>query len=197
MHGLINRAFQRFIVDTYGPADWVQIAARCDLDAAGFETLLVYPDSVTVRIVAAAADQLGKPKYVLLEDLGTYLVTHSNLEAVRRLLRFGGADFVEFLQSLPDLSERAALVVQDLSLPRIDILVQAPGQVQLRSDFAFPGHGHVLVGLLRSLADDYGALVLLDHCGGANAVETISVQLLDENFGHGRAFELAGEPHRG
>jgi hypothetical protein len=56
---------------------------------------------------------------------------------------------------------------------------------------ALAGVGHVAMGLLRAMADDYGALVLLDHMGSAGAEERISIRILDQAWTPGRRFELA------
>jgi hypothetical protein len=40
------------------------------------------------------------------------------------------------------------------------------------------------------MADDYGALVVLEHRGATATHEVIEVQLLDERFASGRAFDL-------
>ena len=54
-----------------------------------------------------------------------------------------------------------------------------------------PGVGHVVVGLLRAMADDYGALVLLDHQGADDGAEVVSIHLLDQRHTEGRRFDLA------
>ncbi|OIQ76146.1 hypothetical protein GALL_421740 [mine drainage metagenome] len=48
-----------------------------------------------------------------------------------------------------------------------------------------------MVGVLRAMADDYGALVLLDYDGSDVAVETITINLLEHRFAAGRRFSLA------
>ena len=97
MHGLINRAIQCFLRDTYGDAIWAQVAQSARLDFDSFEAMLTYPPEITEAVVQAAVSVLRRPRDTLLEDMGTYLVSHPNLEALRRLLRFGGVSFVEFL----------------------------------------------------------------------------------------------------
>jgi hypothetical protein len=49
----------------------------------------------------------------------------------------------------------------------------------------------VIVGLLRAMADDYGALVLLEHIGADEEGETVSIHLLETRFSTGRRFDLA------
>ena len=94
MHGLINRSIQRFLHDTYGGDTWAQVAADAGLCVQGFEALLSYDDALTEAVLAAASIRLAKPRDAVLEDLGIYL---AHLEPLRRLLRFGGVDYPDFL----------------------------------------------------------------------------------------------------
>ena len=191
MHGLINRAIQCFLRDTYGDAIWAQVAQSARLDFDSFEAMLTYPPEITEAVVQAAVSVLRRPRDTLLEDMGTYLVSHPNLEALRRLLRFGGVSFVEFLQSLEDLPERGRMALPDLDLPSLRLSDLGGGQFVLSSSIMIAGIGHVIVGLLRAMADDYGALVLLDHTGQNDDEETISIHLLDHSHAAGRRFDLA------
>ena len=84
---------------------------------------------------------------MLLEDIGTYFAFHPNVEALRRLLRFGGADFSEFLNSLDDLPDRARLAVDDLELPELFLVQLTEGHFRLVCRAKLPGWGHVMVGI--------------------------------------------------
>jgi hypothetical protein len=127
----------------------------------------------------------------LLEDLGTYLVSHPNLERLRRLLRFGGVSYLDFLHSLEDIPDRGHMALPDLDLPRLRLVDCGEGLFRLHVSVLFSGVGHVVVGLLRAMADDYGALVLLDHGGNDAGDEVISIHLLDHRHSEGRRFDLA------
>ena len=190
MHGLINRSIQCFVRDTYGPAIWAGIAAGADLGFDNFEALLVYKDDVTERILREASERLGKPVEALMEDLGTYLISNAGFGGVRRLLRFGGVSFVDFLHSLDDLRDRVRLAVPDLVLPHLEVRDHATNSFTLTCSFDRSGFGHVFVGILRAMADDYGTLVLLEHLGGNTGVEVISIEVLDLGFAEGRSFAL-------
>lgn len=191
MHGLINRSIQSFLRDSYGPAVWSAVLRQAEIGFDSFEPMLDYPGELTDRILQAACTTLARPRDGLLEDLGTYLVSHPHLEAVRRLLRFGGVSFVDFLHTLDDLPDRARLALPDLDLPELILNDQAPGLYRLRCSPLVDGAGHVVVGLLRAMADDYGALVLLEHQGREGAYEVIVINLLDHRFSEGRKFDLA------
>ena len=190
MHGLINRSIQCFLRDTYGVATWDAVAREAGLGFAGFEAMLTYPTELTDRIIDAAALILHHTRPSVLEDLGTYLVSHQNLEALRRLLRFGGVNFADFLNSLEELPERGRLAVPDLDLPDLELRDHPGGKYTLRCRGNIEGVGHVMVGLLRAMADDYGALVVLDFLGSGGGAEVIDIHLLDQSFNEARPFAL-------
>ncbi|MFP4275582.1 MAG: heme NO-binding domain-containing protein [Paracoccaceae bacterium] len=190
MHGLINRAIQGFVVDSYGLNAWQEVALRAGLGFAEFESMLVYEDAVTERTLDAASARLDRPREVLLEDLGTYLVSHPNTEALRRLLRFGGESYEEFLHSLEELPERARLAVSDLHLPELELREAARGRFLLACGPGPAGFGAVLMGVLRAMADDYGALVILDRLEGTAEREIVQITLCHAGYSEGRAFEL-------
>ena len=162
MHGLIYRAIQCFLRDSFGAAVWHDIAAETGVPADGFEPMLRYDDAIAGRMIDAAAARLDRSRDSLLEDLGTYLVSHPNREGLRRLLRFGGVTFLDFLHSIDDLPGRGRLAVPDLDLPQLELRDHGEGRFSLVCRSQFTGFVPVMVGVLRAMADDYGALVLLE-----------------------------------
>ncbi len=190
MHGLINRAIQDFARDSYGDAVWSAVMRRTGGDVTSFEPMLSYDDVLTEQVIAGLAAELGRRRAEVLEDIGHYLVTHARVAPLRRLLRFGGVDFVDFLHTLDDLPDWARLAVDDLVLPEIALHSDGPEDYRLVLTGAPRGAGHAVVGMLRAMADDYGALVLLDYVGGDGG-ETVSIRLLDAAHAEGRRFSLA------
>ena len=193
MHGLMNRSIQCFLRDTYGPGCWSAVARAAGLAPDGFEAMLDYDDALTDATLAAAVATLGRPRETILEDIGTYLVSHPNTEALRRLLRFGGVSFVDFLLSLEELPGRGRLAVPDLGLPTLDLAERGDGIFVLSVRGGYPGLGHVVVGMMRALADDYGALVSLDGPDLRDGGEEITIHLHDHRFAEGRRFHLSAE----
>lgn len=190
MHGLINRALQTFVCQTYGGDCWTRVTDSADLGFSEFEAMLMYEEDQTLRVLAALCAELGRPESEVLEDLGTYLVSNPAVESLRRLLRFGGVTYVEFLHSLDDLPDRARLAVDDLVLPNMDLREQICGRFSLSCGAGVPGFGWVMMGVLRTMADDYGALVFLEHEGRRGQVDVISITLIETAFTKGRSFEL-------
>jgi len=193
MHGLINRSIQCFVRDTYGLQTWEEVTRIAELEFVSFEAMLPYEDALTYAVIDAISQLQAKPRNDIMEDIGTYLVSHDSVAAVRRLLRFGGEGFVEFLHSLDDLHDRVKLAVPDLDVPHLELRDHTPGAFSLTCRSPYEGFGHVIVGLLRGIADDYGALVFLEHQGGQRGIETIAINLADVSFTQGRSFVLSNK----
>jgi hypothetical protein len=191
MHGLINRSFQNYMCDSYGMDAWAEVAARAGVSPPDFEAMLSYDDAVAPAVLDSMGAVLRRTRGELMEDIGTYLVAHPNTEAVRRLLRFGGVNFDDFLHSLDDLPDRARMAVAELSLPAIELHQDAPGRFRLICESPLGGFGHLMMGVLRVMADDYGALALLELVEDeGRGVETVHIQLIEADYAEGRAFEL-------
>lgn len=188
MHGLINRSIESFIRDGYGDPAWTTVAARLSLDPEGFEPFAHYPDALTNRLIGAAAEALAKPEPELLEDIGAWL---ARTEPARRLLRFSGADFADFVLALEELPGRSRLVLPDLEMPRIAVTARGGGQFSVTVSHQLPEWRSVIAGVLRAMSDDYGALALIVDEGTA-----ISVDVSDETFFTGRDFDLGSGPIR-
>ncbi len=193
MHGLINRAVQCFVRDIYGPEIWAKLGAEVGVGTSGFEAMLSYEDEVTLTMLTALSRMRGQPVEDILEDLGTYLVTHPNTRAIRRLLRFGGQSFLELLYSLDDLPDRARLAVPELELPQLHLTELEPGRFRLEVAARQGGFGAVMTGILRALADDFGALAFLELGGAMERREVITINLLDPEFAEAKQFYLGGE----
>jgi hypothetical protein len=192
MHGLINRSLECFLGDTYGADVWTDIAHGAGMEFVNFESMLEYEDALTFRVLAAAASRLSKSTDTILEDLGTYLVSDPKVESIRRLMRFGGVSFQEFLHSLDDLHDRVKLAVPDLDLPRLTLTgSHETGEYRLVCNWKHRGAGRVLTGILRTMADDYGALVLLDDIEDCDGCEVLPIQVIETSFADGRDFSLA------
>lgn len=196
MFGLLLRSIQAYLRGTFGPALWARVLRAAGQPPEGFEPMLPYDAAVVDRVLAAAAQELRRPAEAMLEDVGTFLVADPGHRALRRLLRFGGAGFADFLHSLEELPDRARLALPGLDLPQIALTETAPGRFRLEIASPLPALFPVALGALRAMADDYGALVLIDLAAEGDRA-TLTVQLLEAAHGAGRGFALAGGPADG
>ena len=152
MHGMINRAIEDFVRDAYGEGAWLAVAAATGSDSRGFRLLHDYPDDLTRALLAEAGAPMGKTGPELAEDLGAWLAAQSGL---RRLLRFAGSDFSEFVLSLVELPGRLRMVIPGLDLPPVQVELEGE-EYRIRIANCDP-----LAGMLQAMADDYGVLAVL------------------------------------
>ncbi len=188
MHALINRAVDQFLRETY-PSALSETQRLSDLglwSGAGGHGLWL--DQTRI---AQAAEALGKTSVDLLEDIGAWMARQ---EPVRRLLRFSGRDFREFASHLDELPGRARLVMPDLAIPAFSVIAGAAGTLALTVTPPDEGTLALLAGILRAMADDYGALGVIFVEEGR-----ILIEITEDAFSQGREFQLgaAYEPRLG
>jgi hypothetical protein len=163
--------------------------------AASFESMMAYDRDTTDRVIDAAVARIGKPRDALLEDLGIYLVSHPRYEALRRLLRFAGVTFEDFVLSMDELPGRARLALPDLDVVPIRLHTLGPSRYELCCGPGWPGFGHVLAGGLRAMADDYGALVTMSLLSEtADGHSCLELTLHETHHSRGRSFDLTARP---
>lgn len=187
MDALLLRSLQSYVLDTFGTASWQKVCVAAGLTVATFEPMLRYDPGTADRIATVVARVLGRAVDTVWEDVGTYLVTNPDREGVRRLLRFGGTGFADFLHSLEELPGRARLAMPHLDAPELTLDEVGPDRFELRCQSPVRGLQRVLAGLLTAMADDYGVLCVIEP--GADGRTVISV--LDQRHATARHFHLA------
>ncbi|MCP5072149.1 MAG: heme NO-binding protein [Rhodobacteraceae bacterium] len=196
MHGMFNRGLQCYVRDIFGPHVWEETCTRAELPFFNFETMLPYDDDITEAVLTSLSAVLDRPRNEVLEDFGTYVVSEARLSAVRKLLRFGGDTFEEFLHSLEDVHDRAKLALPDLDVPHLRLEPHSETQLTLHYRFAKLGFGTVFLGLLRGMADDYGALVVIDHiCNRKGAIDADRFEISLMHLGWTEAVDLQAAAH--
>lgn len=180
---MINRSVESFLRTSYGDALWLEVLRTAQVDQQGFLAMAGFDDRATRRVVYTAARLLGKPIGELVEDLGAWLV---QLEPVRRLLRFSGPDFIEFVLSLEDLPGRARMILPELPVNNLAVIRNDCSDFTIGADSLPSGWVWALAGALRGMADDYGTLALIAVSG--NWI-TLQIALADHTTS--RPFELS------
>lgn len=191
MYGLFLRALQNYVGFTFGAEPLARVLSAAGAPVEGFEPLLRY-DKATLRgFIGTVAARLGRPAEAVLEDLGTFVITEAGFSPARRLLRFGGATFGDFLFSLEELPDRVRLALAHEEFPPLRLTDLGEGQFRLLCETDCPEIGHVLLGILRAMADDYGALVVIEAAPPRPDAAILTIRLLDARFAEGRRFDLA------
>jgi hypothetical protein len=187
MDALLLRSLQSYVLDTFGTDLWQEICRTGGQPTPNFEPMLSYDEGLADRIGEIAARVLDRPVEAVWEDVGTHLVTNPDRDGIRRLLRFGGLHFIDFLHSLEELPGRARLALPDIDPPEVSLLEVGPDRFELRcwSDLKAPHR--LLAGVVTAMADDYGALCLIE----VKDADCTTITVLDSRHARARAFELA------
>lgn len=185
MQGLIHYSVETFIRQRRGEAAWAETAIRAGLDSRGFHAFRHYPPQMLDALISAGCAVFGLDQAEFLDDLGQWL---AGTEEVRRILRFSGASYADFVFALEHLHLRGEMVLPSLDLPRITVTQKAGGRFDLdiadRAEWAA-----VICGVARAMADDYGVLAFVEIKRGR-----IRIDVPDTRFGPGRDFSLATIP---
>jgi hypothetical protein len=195
MHALMLRSLQGYVRDTFGAASWTEVVRRAALKSETFEPMLRYDPDLADRVAAEVARVLNRPIEAVWEDMGTYLITNPAQQGVRRLLRFGGVGFADFLHSLEEMPGRARLAWPDLTVPELTLQELGPERFQLSCRYRVRGAARVLVGVLTAMADDYGTLCLIDAETTKDGGDLISIKVMDAAHAEAKSFDLALREH--
>ena len=188
MHGLVISAVRRFVIVAYGKSVWNRVLVSSGVSRDRFQSVLPYDAAVLETLICSVQRELCVPLAAIMEDIGISIVTQWT--GIRRLLRYGGATFHDFLHSLDDLPDRARLAMPELVIPEMRLDEAADGVLALSFVSPVPEYGHVVTGLLRAMADDYGALVTIRPIEGDGTCEVLSIQVHDATFTQGNRFDL-------
>jgi hypothetical protein len=190
MYGLINKAIEVFAIETQGRGFWQWTLADMGIQDTGLGGLLHHDTDLTRQLLAGMERKMARPQAQILEDLGTFLITSPAVPAIRRLLRFSGDTYADFLLSLDELPGRARLAVDDLHLPELTVTDLGGKRFELACAPGLTGFDHVLLGMLRAMADEFGALAMLDHLGARGTDRIIGIEIVEDAYSAGRAFAL-------
>ena len=87
MHGLVFCTIEAFVADTFGADIWASALTEAEVEVTSFEAMLHYDEALLPKVLHGCARVLDRDVATVLEDIGTYLVTHRRRAFVRRLMR--------------------------------------------------------------------------------------------------------------
>lgn len=152
MYGLVNRAIQQMVTTSYGEETWQQIKDKAELGAVDFFTTYEsYPDDVTHRLVAGAAEILCLSPSEIMKAFGEYWITYTANEGYEVLLEHTGESLPEFLDHLDNLHARAGLSLPNLRPPSFRCEHLDQSRIDLHYESQRQGFAPMVIGLLQGL----------------------------------------------
>jgi hypothetical protein len=159
MYGLVHQAIKALVLSTSGAPAWERTIELAGVNIEPFVALRPYPDDVTTRLVASAAEVLGRTGDELLRLFGEFWISYSAEHGYGDLLELLGHDLTSFLVSLDGMHDRLRLSYPELNPPSIwctDVTAQSL-VVHYASDR--PGLTPFVMGLLHGTAQRFGEVV--------------------------------------
>ena len=159
MYGMVNLAVKELVTETHGPQTWSRICKAAGLDDEDFSSLQKYPDEVTFKLVGAASEVLQTPAEAILEAFGEYWTDYAKRTSFSRLLRFGGANFTEFVRNLDQMHAKIKFSLPELEPPQFRISEVEEGRFRLHYYSKRQGLAPLVRGMLKGVAKLYDVVI--------------------------------------
>jgi hypothetical protein len=163
MYGLVNRAVEKLVCSRFGEPAWERIKARAGVDVEYFASNESYPDSMTYELVGAASAELGLPPEAILEAFGEYWVLEVAPAGYGAMLDRAGRTLPEFLENLPHLHTRVAMILPKLQPPTFETSDRQPNSIRLHYHSHRAGLEPFLLGILKGLGKRFAVAVTITH----------------------------------
>ena len=121
MYGIVNKAIQDLVTETFGEDKWEAVKEKSAVDVDFFLSNEPYDDSITYELVGAASDVLGISAGDVLHAFGEWWVLKTGKEKYGGLMEAGGNNLKEFLVNLPLFHNRIMLMYPKLTPPEFKV----------------------------------------------------------------------------
>ena len=155
MYGIVNKAIEELITETYGDHHWESIKLRSRIDIDFFVSNEPYPDEVTYNLVGAISEELQKPVNEILMEIGKWWVLRTGKEKYGSLMEAGGNSLKEFFFNLPAFHSRIMLIYPGLTPPEFRITDVQETSVNIHYYSKRSGLQEFVRGLLLGLGELY------------------------------------------
>ena len=145
MYGIINKALEELVTETFGERVWENIKTKSNIDIDYFISNQSYNNQITYDIAIAISNETKTPLNETLILFGEWWILKTAKEKYGSLLSFGGKNIKEFLEHLPDFHTRVMLLYPNLTPPEFKI-INSKENVDLKERGTFYiniGDGHV------------------------------------------------------
>ena len=110
MYGIINKALEELVTETFGERVWENIKTKSNIDIDYFISNQSYNNQITYDIAIAISNETKTPLNETLILFGEWWILKTAKEKYGSLLSFGGKNIKEFLEHLPDFHTRVMLL---------------------------------------------------------------------------------------
>lgn len=156
VYGMVNKAIEDLVCMEHGEPMWEKIKERANVDVDVFISNDPYPDDLTYRMVAAAAELLQTPADQILHAFGEHWVLKTAKEGYGGIMQSAGKTLPEFLKNLNNLHTRVIMLFPKLNPPRFECTDVQAQSLKLHYYSERIGLEPFVVGLIVGLGKMFG-----------------------------------------
>jgi Haem-NO-binding len=162
MYGLVNKAFEQFVRQSYGDDRWAKIRKISNLEVEIFLNMRPYPDQISYELVRAMSQELELPADQVLRMVGRYWLQYTAAEGYGDLLILSGNTFEEVLFGLNQLHTRIQLIYHRLQPPSFEVSDVTEDGMLLHYRSKRPGLAWFVVGLIEGLGSRFNTQIQVE-----------------------------------
>lgn len=132
MYGIINKALEELVTETFGERVWENIKTKSNIDIDYFISNQSYNNQITYDIAIAISNETKTPLNETLILFGEWWILKTAKEKYGSLLSFGGKNIKEFLEHLPDFHTRVMLLYPNLTPPEFKIINSKENEITIQ-----------------------------------------------------------------
>lgn len=163
MYGLVNQAVEELVRTNHGDAAWEDIKQRAGVQSEAFLGMEQYPDEMTFKLAAAAAEVLHAPPDEIFRAFGEYWVLYTAKRGYGDMMTMAGKSLPEFLQNLDMLHTRVGVLMPDLHPPSFVCTDVADHSLNLHYYSRRAGLAPMVVGLVQGLGKMFDKATEVHH----------------------------------
>lgn len=153
MYGMIHCAVRDMVIGKGGHSEWTALERESEITPAEQITLKVYDDAVTMRIINAAAKQMGVELTEFLAMLGRHWIKYSSQGSFSSVMKFTGDDIITFLANLDQMHRAVARTMPAAQMPSFQIIEKGERDFKVRYRSEREGLEDFVSGLLEGLLE--------------------------------------------
>lgn len=166
MYGLVNQAFQIYIVSHHGKASWDRIKGVGSEKMKSFIYSDASTDEFTLLLAKDAADVLNQPIDELLEEIGSYTLTFMVKQGQGDILQKVGSTFMEVIQKLDTIylevgRKFASPKNASYKPPSFKCIPTGPKSFTLQYTSSTEGLAPLIIGLVKGIGRQFNAVVTM------------------------------------
>jgi len=155
MYGIVNKAIEELVSETFGPEKWILVKEKSGVDVDFFISTEPDDDDITYKLAIAVSEEMQMPLSDVLIAFGEWWILKTGKEKYGYLMESGGSNFKEFIINLPLFHNRVMMIYPKLTPPEFKVTDIKENSLHLHYFSKRIGLQEFVRGLIQGLAKFY------------------------------------------